>query len=108
MSSKIDLGIAKFAMLTIVAGLVIGTASMTSPVAAENDNAHDGLERADDNVHENTDSGTTPETLSDQDVKFHQGLCQGGHETDAVGEIFKGGCDDIPPPGNSGDNREDE
>src|SRR5918996_5295340 len=102
---------------TIFMGLVIGAiaiamvaagSSSVIPVSAGKDSASKGLERADENVHENTDSGNTQETLSEQDVRFHQGTCQGGHETEAVGELFENGCDDIPPPGNSGDNRQDD
>lgn len=93
--------LAKFAVLAIAAGLVIGTTSMTIPVAADKEdkeNAQGGLNRADENIHENTDS--TPDDLSDQDVRFHEGICQGGHSTDVLDVITKGaGCDALDDPG---------
>jgi hypothetical protein len=97
--------IVKLAVLVIAAGLVIGTTSMASPVVAqpEKDNAQDGLNKADDNVHENAPQN---------DVTFHEGLCQGGHSTDVLDDITGGeGCDANPPitdPGNSDENRQDE
>jgi hypothetical protein len=99
MSSKLDFGIAKFAMLAIVVGLVIGTTSMINPVAADKDNAREGLDRADENVHENA-----PEN----DVTYHEGQCQGGHSSTVLDSL--GGCDAdiITDPGNSDDNRQDE
>ena len=90
----------------IAIAMVVASSSLVMPASAGKDNAQGGLNNADENVHENTDS--TPDDLSKQDVKFHQGTCQGGHETEAVGEIFENGCDDIPPPGNSDDNRQDD
>jgi hypothetical protein len=97
MSSKLDLGIAKF-MLAIVVGLVIGTTSMINPVAADKDNAREGLDRADENVHENA-----PEN----DVTYHEGQCQGGHSSTVLDSL--GGCDAdfITDPGNSDDHRQD-
>jgi hypothetical protein len=95
--------IARFAVLVISAGLVIGTTSMTNQVFADKSNAQDGLNRADENVHENAPQN---------DVTFHEGLCQGGHSTDVLDEITDGeGCDANPPitdPGNSDDNRQDD
>jgi hypothetical protein len=84
--------LAKFAILAIVAGLVVGTTNMKNPVAAvksDKDHAQDGLNKADDNVHENAPQN---------DVTFHEGLCQGGHSTDVLDEITDGeGCDANPP-----------
>ena len=91
-------------MLAIVSGLVIGTASIISLVVAQpkKDNAQDGLNKADDNVHENAPQN---------DVTFHEGLCQGGHSTDVLDQITDGeGCNANPPitdPGNSDENRQD-
>jgi hypothetical protein len=104
---------------TIFMGLVIGAiaiamvaagSSSVIPVTATHgsphkDNAQGGLNNADDNVHENTDS--TPEDLSEQDVRFHEGTCQGGHSTDVLDEEF-GGCDAIGDPGESDNNRQDD
>ena len=96
--------IVKLAVLVIAAGLVIGTTSMASPVVAdEKENAQDGLNEADDKVHDNAPQN---------DVTFHEGLCQGGHSTDVLDDITDGkGCDANPPitdPGNSDENRQDE
>jgi hypothetical protein len=75
---------------TTFMGLVIGAiaiamvaagSSLVIPVTAQSsnkDHAQGGLNNADENVHENTDS--TPEDLSEQDVRFHEGTCQGGHQ----------------------------
>ena len=104
--------LAKFAMLALIAGLVIGTTNMINPVAAVKSDMHhaqDGLNRADENIHENTDSSPPPGELSDQDVAFHEGICQGDHSTDVLDEITDGeGCDALGDPGNSDDHRQDE
>ncbi len=85
--------ISKFAILAIASGLVIGTTFMTIPVAAE-DKAQKGLNIADGKIHDN------PGLLSPQDVRFHQGICQGGHTTDVLNEKTGGlGCDALLPPG---------
>ena len=41
-------------------------------------------------------------------VRFHEGLCQGGHSTTVLDSI--GGCDNpiITDPGNSDENRQDD
>jgi hypothetical protein len=96
---------------TILMGLVIGAiatamvvagSSSVIPASAGKDNAQGGLNNADDKVHENTGDG---ETGSKQDLAFHEGTCQGGHSTDALGE---GGCDALGDPGRSDDNRQDD
>jgi hypothetical protein len=93
----------KYLFLAIVAGIVLGTASTTVPASAVKENAQDGLNRADENVHENTGP------LSEQDFAFHEGICQGGHSTDVLDEVTDGeGCAALDAPGNSGDNRQDE
>jgi|SRR5918994_500663 hypothetical protein len=93
------------AVLLTAAALTI-TTTMSLPVASAQDkkeNAQDGLNEADENVHTNTGD------LSDQDFAFHEGICQGGHSTDVLDEVTKGaGCDALDPPGESGDNRQDE
>lgn len=89
-------------VIAVIAAVAIGITYMIVPAAAQGEqrnHASAGLEIADRNVHEGTGSGTTPETLSPQDVRFHQGLCQGGHETQAVRDIL-GSCANVPPPGN--------
>jgi hypothetical protein len=88
--------IVKFAVLVITAGLVVGTTSMVTSVTASVDPASNGLERADDNVHANA---------LQNDVTFHEGLCQGGHTTEALEGL--GGCDILGDPGNSDENRQD-
>ena len=101
---------------TILMGLIIGAvatamvvagSSTVIPALAIKDNAQGGLNRADENIHENTDS--TPDDLSEQDIRFHEGICQGGHSTDVLDEITDGeGCDALGDPGKSDDNRQDD
>jgi hypothetical protein len=59
-----------------------------------------GFERADCEVHENTGP------VSDQDIRFHEGTCQGGHTSEALEGL--GGCEILTAPGNSDDNRNDD
>jgi hypothetical protein len=54
-----------------------------------------------------TDS--TPDDLSEQDIRFHEGICQGGHSTDVLDEITGGeGCGALGDPGKSDENRQDD
>ena len=53
---------------------------------------------ADENVHENTPG----EFGGDQDVRYHEGTCQGGSDSAACD------FDTITEPGNSDDLREDD
>lgn len=52
-----------------------------TPALAEKSSGSNGLEKVDDNIHENA---------PDNDVTFHEGLCQGGHSTEALDNL--GGC----------------
>ncbi len=83
------------ATLVIVASLTIATISITSPVSAAKSSASNGINTADANVHDNT------ELASNQDVRFHEGLCQAGISTDVLDSI--GGCSNpiITSPGES-------
>ena len=78
---------------------VFGTSGLMTatiqPAQAQEDPAREGLDTADKRVHENTEFG------SDQDVRFHEGLCQGGHSTTALDSLD--GCNNpiITEPGNS-------
>jgi hypothetical protein len=69
------------AIFVIAATMAIATVtfSIATPVLADKNSAHDGLEKADDNVHDNAPGGLG----GDIDQKFHNGLCHGGHSTDA-------------------------
>jgi hypothetical protein len=85
------------AIFLIATSIAIGTtASIANPAFAKKDSAHDGLEKADNNIHENAPQN---------DVTIHEGLCQGGHSTDALDDLNGGqnGCDfpAITDPGNS-------
>ena len=53
---------------------------------------------ADENVHDNTPGGFK----GDQDVRYHEGTCQGGSDSGACD------LDIITDPGNSDDNRQDD
>lgn len=94
------------AVLLTVAALTITTTTSLPVATAEKDNAQDGLNKADENVHENTDSEIGD--LSEQDIRFHEGTCQGGHSTDVLDTITGGGCPTEGfDPGNSDENRQD-
>ena len=88
-----------FAIFAIMASMTIGTVLAINPVYADKSSGSNGLETADVNVHENTGP------VSSQDVRFHEGLCQGGHTTEALDGL--GGCDILTSPANSDDNRQD-
>jgi hypothetical protein len=87
------------AVLAVSTVLTAGLAVLPS-YATSDDPASKGLEIADQKVHENTGP------VSDQDIKFHEGLCQGGHTTKALEAL--GGCDILSAPGNSDDHRNDD
>ena len=89
-----------FAILIIAATMVTAVVPMAISVSADKSSGSNGLEKADDKVHDNTGP------VSDQDIKFHEGLCQGGHSTEALDNL--GGCDILSDPGESDDNRNDD
>ena len=86
------------AIFLIATSIAVATTSIATQASAEKPDIT-GLEKADRNIHENT--GSTPDNPSKQDLKFHEGTCQGGHTTEALEGL--GGCDILPEPGNSGD-----
>jgi hypothetical protein len=84
-------------VVTITALVLLGTGTI-APAFSQQDPARGGLDRADVNIHENT--GSTPGDLSRQDIRFHQGICQGGHSTTVLDQITGGqGCNALAPPG---------
>jgi hypothetical protein len=85
------------AIFLIATSIAIGTVSIATPALAEKGSGSNGLEKADDNVHENA---------PDNDVTFHEGLCEGGHSTEALDDL--GGCNILSDPGESDDNRNDD
>ena len=87
-----------FAILVVIASMTVGTTIVTIPAYADKSSGSNGLETADENVHENTGP------VSQQDVRFHEGLCQGGHTTEALESL--GGCGILTPPGNSDNHRQ--
>lgn len=83
------------AIFLIATSIAIGTiTSITTPALADKPDKT-GLEKADQNIHENTG----PPVPSDQDIRFHEGTCQGGHTTEALEGL--GGCDALSGPGES-------
>lgn len=82
-------------MFIVVALGTIGTAA----TAFAKETPPGIAEHADDNVHDNTGP------VSDQDVAFHEGLCQAGITTEALEGL--GGCGVLTPPGESDEVRED-
>jgi hypothetical protein len=88
----------KLATMFIVALGTIGTTATAFAQPPE----EPGIETADDKVHDIEGAG------SEQDVRFHEGLCQAGITTDALGPE---GCDNpvlSPAPGASDLVRQDE
>lgn len=85
------------AIFVIAAAMVIAMIPMAIPASADKSDAQDGLNEADNKIHENTG----PPVPSDEDIRFHEGTCKGGHTTDALEGL--GGCDVLTEPGNSDD-----
>jgi hypothetical protein len=83
-------------ILIIMALVTIGTS--TVPAFAQKQPP--GIETADEKVHENTGA------VSEQDKRFHEGLCQGGITTEALEDL--GGCDILTAPGSSDEVRQDQ
>lgn len=79
----------------IVALASIGTAA-TAFAQSENE----AIETADRLLHENVEP-EEGEQVSKTDIAFHQALCQVGISTEALEEL--GGCDILPPIGQSDD-----
>jgi hypothetical protein len=75
-----------------VASIILQTAAFAQPQPP-------GIERADEEVHENTGP------VSKQDVVFHEGLCQAGITTEALEGL--GGCVILTAPGSSDEVRQD-
>ena len=83
------------AALTLTGTLAI---NLVVPVDASNEcQGIKGFDRADCNAHENTPG----EFGGDQDIRFHEGTCQGGRDHPACD------FDIITEPGNSDDHRQD-
>jgi hypothetical protein len=89
------------AIFLIAASVAVATTSIATPVLADKSSGQNGLDKADKNVHDNTPGGFT----GDQDIRFHEGTCQGDHPVD-----IPGGCDNaaITDPGNSDNHRQDK
>ena len=83
MNSSLIIGMAT--MLTLVV-----TVGMTMTTAAFADSRETGESTADDQIHNNPGA---PELKSDQDIRFHEGICQGGSS---------GGACDLPIIGEPG------
>ena len=88
----------KLATILIAA---LGTVGTTSTAFAKE--TPPGIaEHADENVHTNTGG-----LGSEQDFRFHEGLCQAGISTEDLEGAVPGGCAGLEPPGNSGEVRQD-
>lgn len=93
-----------WAIFLIATSIAVGIPSLGTAAFADKSDASKGTEVADPKVHENT--GSTPEDPSDQDIRFHEGMCQGDLTTEVLESI--GGCDALSDPGESDDNRNDD
>jgi len=90
------------AIFLIATSIAIGaTTSLATPALADKSSGDNGLDKADVNVHENTPGGFAGQ----QDIRHHEGTCQGGHEVHITD-----GCDNalITDPGNSDNHRQDK
>jgi hypothetical protein len=88
------------AIFLIAASIAIGTTTSITTQASADKPDKTGLEKADENIHEHFGPGT------DKDIKWHEGICQGGHSTEALDEATGGlGCAALGDPGNSDDHR---
>jgi hypothetical protein len=88
------------AIFLIAASIAIGTtSSIATPALADKSSGDNGLDKADQKIHDNTGFA------SPQDIRHHEGTCQGGHEVH-----IPEGCDNalITDPGNSDDHRQDK
>jgi hypothetical protein len=82
------------AIFLIATSIAVATTSIATMASADKSSASNGLDEADENVHEKTPEGFA----GDQDIRFHEGTCQGGHPVD----IPEGcGNDLITGPGES-------
>jgi hypothetical protein len=96
------------AIFLIATSIAVATTSMTTPILADKEdkiNSRGGLDKADENVHENTPG----ELTGPQDKVFHEGLCQGDLSTTVVED--NGGCDGplgLTDPGESDNHRQDK
>lgn len=90
-----------FAIFFIATSIVVATNSIGSTAFADKSSGSNGLDKSDQNVHENTPGGFA----GDQDIRYHEGTCQGGHPVD-----IPDGCDNdlITDPGNSDNHRQDK
>jgi hypothetical protein len=91
------------AISLIATSIAIGTTtSIATPALAGKSSGDNGLDKADVNIHDNPGA---PFFGSPQDIRHHEGTCQGGHEVHITD-----GCDNalITDPGNSDDHRQDK
>jgi hypothetical protein len=88
------------AIFLIATSIAIGTTTSIATQASAEKPDKTGLDKADEKVHE-----TPGGFAGKQDLKFHEGTCQGGHEVD-----IPEGCNNdlITDPGNSDDHRQDK
>ncbi|HEY6657046.1 MAG TPA: hypothetical protein VIZ62_00825 [Nitrososphaeraceae archaeon] len=89
------------ALFLVATSIAIGTTTSIATTAfADKSSGSNGLEKADKLIHDHFGG------LSDKDVKWHEGICQGEHSTKALDEATNGaGCSALGDPGNSDDHR---
>jgi hypothetical protein len=86
------------AIFLIATAIAVATTSISTQASADKPDIT-GLDKADQNIHDNTGFA------SPQDIRHHEGTCQGGHEVN-----IPNGCNNdlITDPGNSDDHRQDK
>lgn len=78
---------------------IVSTTSMTTVAFPDKSSGENGLNKADDNIHDNTPGGFA----GHQDIVHHEGTCHGRHDVH-----IPDGCDNplITDPGKSDDKRQ--
>jgi hypothetical protein len=84
----------KLAAMFIVALGTIGTTATAFAQAEEEEETEDSIEIADEALHA-IFPPEEDEDVSEEDVLFHQALCEAEITTEALEEL--GGCDALPP-----------
>jgi hypothetical protein len=87
----------KLATMFILALATIGTTATAFAQTEEEEETElggEGIEIADEAIHE-ANPPEEGEVASEDDIQFHQALCEGGITTEALEEL--GGCEILPP-----------
>ncbi len=87
----------KLATTFVLALATIGTTATAFAEPEDDEETElggEGIEIADETIHEHFPPGEG-EVASEEDIRFHQALCEAGITTQALEEL--GGCEILPP-----------